>query len=206
MKEVIEQINKVVTFYESLDGILFDSKEECVEHESNIGIQNLHNKLIECDFHQRFSIEPYFHNVLIENLGKRVQKELDDRNSFRLMSGRMGNGDCRVRYKKRNKNIILLRYNTDNFEQEHYLGKLPIEWLDMDLTSLNVAVNDYFEKLNSKKERSIRVKDEEVFEKTNIRANMSSDKKISLANSEIKLMTDKIKILKAFIKRETKND
>ncbi len=140
---------KEVTVYVSTDGKEFNTPKECKYHEAFTIIENLHKKLITCDFHSGFKIVPYFHNRDITHIGKHqgacwVDTGLHNTDaSYVLMHGRMGNGNCRVRYKKRGDSILLIRYNTDGQTSPVYLGKIPYSWTLLEMGELQAQVDTY---------------------------------------------------------------
>lgn len=79
---------KEITVYVSDDNKEFMSEMECKEWDKHLVLDKLHKKLIECNFHSRCKIRPYFHNK------------------------------DRVRYKLRGSTIVMLKYSTDSDEQE----------------------------------------------------------------------------------------
>lgn len=152
------RISEVIT-YVSKDGQEFSDRKECMQYEEYITINNLHKKLLLLNFHHRFSIQPFFHNIEINNISCQYpQENLKSDMSYLLMRGRVGNGDDRVRYKKRGEKIILLRYSTDS-DQVIYLGHIPYFWVNTDL--LESYVNDYFLRRNAKFEEEQKKIEEE---------------------------------------------
>lgn len=142
----MEARKKEVTVYVSTDKREFNSEKECKEWEQHLVLDELHNKLIECDFHSRCKIRPYFHNTDIKFIGgKYTLKELASNNSYLLMGGRMGNGDDRVRYELRGSTIVMIKYSTDNNEQE-YLCSIPSSWIKLSIEYLKSEVNDFISK------------------------------------------------------------
>lgn len=139
----MEARKKEITVYVSNDNKEFRTEKECKKWEQHLVLDGLHKKLIECDFHSRCKIRPYFHNSDIKFIGgKWTSKDLGTNNSYLLMGGRMGNGDDRVRYKLRGSTIIMLKYSTDDSEQE-FLCSIPSNWIDLDITSLKIEVDKY---------------------------------------------------------------
>ena len=60
------------------------------------------------------------------------------------MGGRMGNGDDRVRYKLRGSTIVMIKYSTDDNEQE-YLCSIPSDWLKLNIEQLRIEVDKFIE-------------------------------------------------------------
>jgi hypothetical protein len=153
MKIVTELVTQTITTYIANDGSRFLNEKSCLEHESYTLLNELHQKLIECNFHRRFKIVPYFHNTEISNIGGNyAQQKLDNYQnetpSYILMRGRMGNGDDRVRYKMRGKKyILLLRYSHDvDVKEQVYLGKIPYIWTTLSKDELQTEVDNYIAK------------------------------------------------------------
>lgn len=157
----MEAIEKTITVFRSIDGVEFLKEEECIKHEnmflrkkkeqeSYSLINELHKKLLLCDFHGRYKIIPYFHNREIKFIGgKYTENKLSKDYSYMLMGGRMGNGDDRVRYKIRSdKSILLLKYNTDDsdFDKQEYFGKIPYFWINLSQEDLQKEVDEYISK------------------------------------------------------------
>jgi hypothetical protein len=129
----------LVTTYIANDGSRFTNEKDCKEHENLMLLNNLHKMLIKCNFHND-----------ITTIGNRfIQEELDEfvgeTPSYLLMGGRMGNGDCRVRYKIRGvKHILLLRYSHDvDIPDQVYLGKIPYSWTTLSKDELQIEVDNY---------------------------------------------------------------
>ena len=142
----MEARKKEVTVYVSTDNKEFNSENECKKWEDHLVLDELHKKLIECDFHSRCKIRPYFHNNDIKFIGdKYTSKDLAINNSYLLMGGRMGNGDDRVRYKLRGSIIVMLKYSTDDNEQE-YLCSIPSDWVKLNIEELKVEVDNFIAK------------------------------------------------------------
>jgi hypothetical protein len=150
MKIINKEVTKLVTTYIANDGSRFTTEKDCKEHENLVLLNNLHKMLIKCNFHDRFKIIPYFHNRDITTIGNGfVQEKLNEyvgeTPSYLLMGGRMGNGDCRVRYKIRGKkHILLLRYSHDSdIPDQVYLGKIPYSWTTLSKDELQIEVDNY---------------------------------------------------------------
>lgn len=140
---IMKEIEKVIKFYVSEDGKEYDSKEKCLEHEKFLKIRLLHYKLNQLNFYKRFKIVPYFHNYQVTNIEPNDKGFYESKNFYyTLVSGRMGNSDDKIRFKIRGNNILLLRYNNDDQEQ-HYVGKIPKNWLDLTLEELSIEVEKY---------------------------------------------------------------
>lgn len=141
-----------VTAFEAKDGKVFSNEYDCQKWEEHLFLDRLHRLLYSTHFLFRFRIKPYFHNRMVSRLTNREttpplwfdEKYPDDNNSYILVGGRQGNGDCRVQYKKRGNKVVLLRYNTDTFLEKKYICTIPKEWLTMDKRELQAAVNQYF--------------------------------------------------------------
>lgn len=145
----MEVRTKTVQVFVSHDEEEFTSEKDCREHERDLKIKALHSKLLDCNFHKRFKIVPYFHNYEVTNLGPASywKEELDDNLSFVLVRGRMGNGDDRVKYRKNGKNLVLIRYSLDaDIAEQVYLGKIPYSWTELNQEELQVAVDEYLSK------------------------------------------------------------
>ena len=137
----MEARKKEITVYVSTDNKEFNSEKECKKWEQHIVLDELHKKLIECDFHSRCKIRPYFHNSDIKFIGgKYTSKDLASNNSYLLMGGRMGNGDDRVRYKLRGSTIVMIKYS--NNEQEH-LCSIPSDWIKLNIEELKLDVDRF---------------------------------------------------------------
>lgn len=142
----MEARKKEVTVYVSTDNKEFQSEKDCKKWEEHLVLNELHKKLIECDFHSRCKIRPYFHNVDIKFIGgKHTSKDLANNNSYLLMGGRMGNGDDRVRYKLRGSTIVMIKYSTDDNEQG-YLCSIPSSWIKLNIEELRFKVDEFISK------------------------------------------------------------
>lgn len=141
----MEAIKKEITVYVSTDNKEFTSEKDCKKWEHHLVLDELHKKLIECDFHIRCKIKPYFHNSDIKFIGgKYISKDLASNNSYLLMGGRMGNGDDRVRYKLRGSRILMIKYSTDSNEQE-FMCSIPSNWIELDIEQLRIEVDKFIE-------------------------------------------------------------
>jgi hypothetical protein len=139
----MEARKKEITVYVSTDNKEFNSEKDCKQWEQHLVLDELHKKLIECDFHGRCKIKPYFHNSDIKFIGgKYTSKDLASNNSYLLMGGRMGNGDDRVRYKLRGSTIVMIKYSTDDNEQE-FLCSIPSSWIKLNLEELKSEVDNF---------------------------------------------------------------
>ena len=58
------------------------------------------------------------------------------------MGGRMGNGDDRVRYKLRGSTIVMIKYSTDDSQQEH-LCSIPSDWIKLNIEELKLEVDRF---------------------------------------------------------------
>lgn len=142
----MEAKKKEITVYVSADNKEFNSEKECKKWEQHLVLDKLHKKLIECDFHSRCKIRPYFHNTYINFIGdKYTSKDLASNNSYLLMSGRMSNGDDRVRYKLRGSTIVIIKYSTDDNKQE-YLCSIPSSWVKLNIEELKFEVDNFISK------------------------------------------------------------
>lgn len=54
----------------------------------------------------------------------------------------MGNGDDRVRYKLRGSTIVMIKYSTDDNEQE-YLCSIPSSWVKLSIEDLKIEVDTF---------------------------------------------------------------
>lgn len=136
---------KEITVYVSSDDKEFTSEKDCMIWEKHLALNKLHKKLLECDFHCRCKIKPYFHNIDIKFIGSQyTSKELSNNNSYLLMGGRMGNGDDRVRYKLKGSKITMIKYSTDDTEQE-FLCSIPSSWINLPIDVLKIEVDKFIE-------------------------------------------------------------
>lgn len=141
----MKAMKKEITVYVSTDNEEFNSETECKEWEQYLVLDGLHKKLIECDFHSRCKIKPYFHNADIKFIGgKDTSKDLSSNISYLLMGGRMGNGDDRVRYKLRGSTIVMIKYSTHDNEQE-FLCSISSNWIDLKFEDLKIEVDKFIE-------------------------------------------------------------
>jgi hypothetical protein len=123
----------------------YPSESDCKKREQHLILDELHKKLILCDFHSRCKIRPYYHNFDIKFIGgKYISKDLASNNSYLLMDGRMGNGDDRVRYKLRGSTIVMIKYSTDDNEQE-FLCSIPSSWIGLNIEQLRIEVDKFIE-------------------------------------------------------------
>ena len=100
MEKIIKTIpSRTKEVYIAIDQTEWSSAKLCRQHEIEIQISALHKNLVDLEFGYKFKIPTYFHNTYISDIGTR-NADLNDYLSYRIMGGRMGNGDCMVRYKK----------------------------------------------------------------------------------------------------------
>lgn len=144
------QKEKTITVYVSEDGKEFTQSDKCKQWEQHLKLNQLHQKLIECNFHDTCRIRPYFHNTKIKFIGRAgsiwntTAKKLTTNNSYLLMNGRMGNGDDRVRYKFHGSTIVMLKYSTDaDWSDQEYLCSLPSSWIDLPIKNLKQEVKKF---------------------------------------------------------------
>lgn len=129
-------------------------ESQMYKFESNYAkLSKLHNELIKLNFYERFKIRPFFHNKQITNIkpsNKEIKRIDDNRLSYLLMTGRMGNGDTRIILKTKGNNIVLIKYHTDNEldSKPEYLGRIPMEWVYLDLDKLNIETNKFIKLRN----------------------------------------------------------
>lgn len=141
----MEVRKKEITVYVSTDNKEFNSENDCKKWEQHLILEELHKKLILCDFHSRCKIKPYYHNYDIKFIGgKHTSKDLASNNSYLLVGGRMGNGDDRVRYKLRGSTIVMIKYSTDDNEQE-FLCSIPSGWIELNIEQLRIEVDKFIE-------------------------------------------------------------
>ena len=141
----MKQIKKEIDVYISEDGKEFYCPKECKKWEEHVVLDQLHKNLIECNFHGRCKIRPYYHNVDIKHIGGRfTEKNLASDNSYMLMGGRMGNGDDRVRYKLHGSTIVMIKYSTDDNKQE-FLCSIPSSWIKLKIEDLQIEVDKFIE-------------------------------------------------------------
>lgn len=137
---------KEITVYISKDEKEFHSESSCKEWEEHLVLDQLHKNLLKCNFHPRCKIQPYFHNSQIKFIGSTMTDlNLARNNSYRLVMGRMGNGDDRVRYKMHGSTIVMIKYYTDDNEQD-FLCSIPSKWIDLPIDELQIEVDDFISK------------------------------------------------------------
>jgi hypothetical protein len=141
----MEKRIKQITLYVSNDNKEFLSEKDCKLWEQHLKLDQLHKNLIQCDFHGRCKIRPYYHNTEIKFIGGRnTSKDLSSDNSYILMHGRMGNGNDMVRYKIHGSTIVMLKYSTDSNDQE-FLCSIPSSWIDIPVDNLKTEVDKFLE-------------------------------------------------------------
>jgi len=94
-------------------------------------LEEIFNQLVEKKFFDTWTIRPFFHNRQITNINLNPISVAKDRwdygiGGYRLMGGRMGNPDTYVRFKRRGYKLIVLRYDTDNYNDSTYLGTINL--------------------------------------------------------------------------------
>lgn len=93
-------------------------------------IRKIFYKLVEDNFFESYKIKPFFHNRLIENLGKPSKNNWSDVYcGYILVYGRYGNGNTIVTFKLRNDKLLIFRYDTDDEETcgKIYLGHIKLK-------------------------------------------------------------------------------
>jgi hypothetical protein len=136
---------KEITVYVSKDGIEFLTETKCKKWEKHLVLDQLHKNLIKCNFHSRCKIQPYFHNYDVKFIGSSMtQKDLDKDNSYRLVMGRMGNGDDRVKYRFHGSTITMIKYYTHDDEQD-FLCSIPANWVHLYVEALQIEVDEFIQ-------------------------------------------------------------
>jgi len=109
--------------YQTLDGKLFDTEEKAIKYEQElIKIKTYFDSNFFPNYKVNYKINSVSHNNA--HLGNPRKTDWSYINKgYTLHYGRMGNGDCRIRFKLRGNNLLILKYWTDEPEII-YLGKV----------------------------------------------------------------------------------
>ena len=154
-----------VIFRSNLSGEEFETEELCSKHDSKLmKAHDCFEKLVDINFFSQIKIQPFIHNVRIENLGNPSKASwYYTESGYVRMSGRMGNIDTVVKLKiRRNKHLVILIGEFDT--KWKYLMSLPLYLFDLEQKAFIDYFNFFIEAYNTTPVRNY----EEYLEKRKI--------------------------------------
>lgn len=135
---------KTITLYITNDNKEFTTEADCIAYENHLNhlkLKEFHEKLIDCKFHQRYTIKPVFdsngtkYDTLLSIIPC-VNLAVQD-NSYLLVN------NYRIKYKLKGKNIVLILYNSAKKIME-YEGTIPSYWMKLSINDLKLAIDNFF--------------------------------------------------------------